>query len=127
MIRRCYDKKAHAYDRYGGRGIYICDEWLKDRQAFYDWAWNNGFSPELQIDRINNDGPYSPENCRWADYVTQSRNARSNVTNWEKKTRICEICKTEKPLTDFHRNRSMSGGRMYICKSCSKELKEKRR
>jgi hypothetical protein len=62
---RCYNPNATKYDRYGGRGIEMCQEWLEDFTAFYNWAIENGYSKELTIDRINNDGDYEPSNCQW--------------------------------------------------------------
>lgn len=65
--------KRHI-DRYEKRGITVCDEWAKSWHAFRDWAWENGYGDGLQIDRIDNDGSYSPDNCRW---VSGTRNMRN--------------------------------------------------
>ena len=77
---RTLNLKHIQYNDYGGRGITICDEWL-DVQNFYDWAMENGYSDELSIDRINNDGNYEPSNCRWTTPIIQSRNQRIRKDN----------------------------------------------
>lgn len=78
MKDRCNNPKNRAYKNYGGRGISICNEWLTDFKAFYDWAMANGYGDNKSIDRINVNGNYEPENCRWTDYKTQANNTRAN-------------------------------------------------
>lgn len=79
MKRRCYNKNNENYYRYGGRGITICDEWLHDSRAFIQWAEENGgLCENLTIDRIDNDGPYAPWNCRFVTPKQQSRNISTN-------------------------------------------------
>lgn len=74
MKKRCYDRSDPKYYRYGGRGITICDDWLNNPKVFYDWAMRNGYKDDLTIDRINNDGNYEPNNCRWTTNLIQSHN-----------------------------------------------------
>lgn len=75
---RCYDTNCVSYNDYGGRGIVMCDEWLNDRTAFFNWAMTNGYKDGLTIDRINNNKGYSHDNCRWSTMKTQCNNRRSN-------------------------------------------------
>lgn len=79
MIERCENENNHSFHNYGERGITVCKKWRNDFTAFCKWARENGYSPGLMIDRIDNDRGYSPKNCRWTDAKTQARNRRTNV------------------------------------------------
>jgi len=120
MIDRCYNPNNAKYNLYGGRGILVCEHWRKRRDSFVEWAKNNGFKPELEIDRIDNDGPYSPENCRWVDRSQQLLNRKNTTTFLETRTRICSKCRVEKPFSEFHRltTRKQAHGYQRICKKC---------
>ena len=79
MKRRCYNKNVKDYKNYGGRGVRVCDEWTQDFMNFYNWAINNGYNDNLTIDRINVNGNYEPNNCRWITMKQQENNRRNNV------------------------------------------------
>lgn len=74
---RCTNPNTHEFPRYGGRGIFVCSEWLHDFTAFKTWALASGYQDNLTIDRINNDLGYSPDNCRWVTMAEQNRNHRN--------------------------------------------------
>lgn len=77
MMRvRCSNPDHTSYKHYGGRGILVCDEWQQDFATFRDWCLANNYRPDLEIDRIDNDGPYAPWNCRWVTRMENHQNKR---------------------------------------------------
>ena len=104
MISRCYNPKDKNYINYGARGIGVCDEWRNDSRTFYFWAIEHGYDEDANymqctLDRIDVNGDYSPENCRFVDIKTQCNNRTSNhlityngethnLAGWEEKTGI---------------------------------------
>ena len=95
MKNRCYNKNVRQYKDYGGRGITVCDEWRNSYSAFEAWARGNGYEDGLTIDRIDNDGNYCPENCRWVTRDEQQINKRYNHT--------AEINGVRRTLTEWAR------------------------
>ena len=79
MIQRCTNPNRESYRQYGGRGIAVCEEWAQSFESFYVWAISNGYGDNLQIDRIDNDGNYTPENCRWVTPVENMGNTSRNI------------------------------------------------
>lgn len=111
MKGRCYNPHDPRYDRWGGRGITVCDEWRDSFEAFYEWAMSHGYADDLTIDRIDNDGNYTPDNCRWATQSEQSRNRNSNIkirigNSTRTLTEWCEIFRVDynNVVSRYHRN-----------------------
>lgn len=102
MKQRCFNRKHVHYADYGGRGITVCDEWLHSFEAFRAWAITNGYTDKLQIDRIENDGNYHPDNCRFVTPKVNTRKRRNSnvitafgesktISGWVEDPR-CSVC-----------------------------------
>jgi len=76
MIQRCHNSNDDNYKNYGGRGITVCDVWRNNFESFYQWAINNGYNGNLEIDREDNNRGYSPNNCRFVTRIENQRNRR---------------------------------------------------
>lgn len=109
MRFRCYNEKCKSYKYYGERGITICDEWMDDVRAFINWANSNGYKNGLTIERIDVNGNYCPENCKWINAKEQAINKTDNTWlefNGETKT-LCQWA------DEFEMNRSTLCIRIY--------------
>jgi hypothetical protein len=79
MRQRCSNSNHPDYKDYGGRGITVCNEWRDSFETFYEWATTHGYSEDLSIDRIDVNGNYEPDNCRFITMFDQASNKRNNV------------------------------------------------
>jgi len=105
MMQRCYNRNSPAYPHYGGRGIKVCERW----HDYQNFASDMSPRPSVRhsIDRMDNDGPYAPENCRWATHREQVLNLRSN--------RLIEIDGISRPLAEW--------ARIYRIRKCTVEAR----
>lgn len=79
MKHRCSNPHSSSWRNYGGRGIHVCEEWKNDSEAFYRWAWASGYNETLTLDRIDVNGDYCPENCRWSTWKEQANNRQNTI------------------------------------------------
>lgn len=79
MKSRCNNPNDKSYKDYGARDIFVCDEWENDFKSFYDWAVSSGYKRGVTIERLDVDGPYSPENCTWIKKGDQMRNRTNSI------------------------------------------------
>lgn len=103
--KRCNNKNNKNYHQYGGKGISVCEKWNNDYISFKDWALSHGYSDGLTIDRIDNNGNYEPDNCRWITIQEQSLNRSSNL--------LIEIDGETKPLSEWCKQYNLNYSTIY--------------
>ena len=92
MLQRCKNPKTDRYQSYGGKGVRVCSVWHEFAE-FYDWAMQNGYEEALSIDRLDVNGNYEPNNCRWVNAKTQMSNKSNN--------RILSVCGITKTMSEW--------------------------
>lgn len=110
MKNRCYKPQNPEYNRYGGRGIKMCDEWLKSSKAFIEWGLKNGYTIGLSVDRIDNNGNYEPSNCQ---FLTRSENVlkeKRKITIGGVTLRYAEISNIVGCADSYFKNRILRVG-----------------
>lgn len=145
---RCYCENSEDYKNYGGRGIIVCSEWLRDFKAFYDWSIDNGYKNEkgdnginiLTLDRIDTNGNYEPSNCRWVTNKIQAQNKRMTMTD-EERFKVCPICgkkfkvlkRNEKKTCSYkcgfifrEQNKTKPKFKTSKCPICGKEFRKRK-
>lgn len=113
--KRCTNPHAYNYKDYGGRGITICDEW-DNFECFMKWSIENGYNDELSIDRIDVNGNYTPNNCRWVTRVVQANNRRGTI--------FYEINGISMSLADWIRKYNLNYKRTYKQIKAGKALED---
>lgn len=109
--QRCYNPNDNNYPNYGGRGIKMCDDWKNNYISFRDWALSNGYDENADhrtkctIDRIDVNGDYCPDNCRWTDAKTQMRNRRCTI--------MCYFNGELIPLVEISERLNISANKAY--------------
>ncbi len=109
MRQRCTNPNYVRSENYMGRGITICEEWMKSYKAFEDWALENGYSEHLTLDRIDNDGNYEPSNCRWATPEMQANNRR-DIKKYEYNGKLLSVSQWAREVS---LPRATIAGRLY--------------
>ena len=113
MKNRCSNRNDAHYKKYGGRGIAIHEDWDSSFEAFRNWAISNGYQDDLSIDRVDNDGPYSPENCRWATMSEQAKN-RNNHRGSERPVMCVETGVVYKNMAEAAKNLRVTRAAVWL-------------
>ena len=124
ICRRCYNPNVKEYKNYGGRGITVCDEWRHDFAAFYKWASENGYTDTLTIERIDNNGNYSPDNCKWVTLSDQANNRRNtlylehegqtkSLKDWSEQFGVDRKLAYQRYWRSIHKGRSISFDELF--------------
>lgn len=122
MKRRCYNKERKAYKYYGAKGITVCKEWLNNYNSFHDWALSHGYNNNLTLERIDFNGNYCPENCKWISQKEQTQNSSHNhfikfnnktltITQWSKEIGIAPKTIRERLNKGWATNKVLSAQR----------------
>ena len=109
MMERCYLKSSGNYERYGGKGVTVCDEW-HDIKKFAEWVETSGYVPGLTIDRIDPTGNYEPNNCQW---LTRSENSKKSHTDKKKRA---------KEMVEVVHGRWKNEGKVCACSCCKQQF-----
>ena len=117
MVSRCQNVKSQSYHLYGARGITVCDEWINNVTLFNKWCIETGYQEGLEIDRIDNNGNYEPNNCRWISSKQNARNRRQSKLNQKQVDDIKEMLKNKISQKDISK-------KFNVDASCISQIKK---
>jgi len=112
MIKRCYNKNNKDYKNYGDKGVLIYNKWLEDRTLFFEWALQNGWKEGLTIERIEVNGNYEPNNCKFITMKEQAQNRRNSIP-LNKKNEILRLYKEDNTIKDISKQMDLKYSSVY--------------